>query len=131
MIKLKAKTKEDLKVIASLIQDAILPIGDFAYIKQENKVMFALNRYCWEVNDKKQRSNSVFSILNANAMQTKNIDITDRKQKLSLLDICFENGYIIIIFSDNKKLRISVSDIEISLVDVDDPWGVEETPNHY
>lgn len=130
MIKLKAKTTEDLKVIASLVQDAILPIGDFAYIKQENKVMFALNRYCWEVDGKKQRTNSVLSVLNASAIQTKNIDITDRKQKLSILDIYFESDYITIIFSDNKKARIPVSSIELTLVDVDESWGVETTPSH-
>ena len=41
MIKLKANNVEDLKVIASLVQDAILPIGDFAYFKADQKYLWS------------------------------------------------------------------------------------------
>lgn len=130
MINLKADTEEDLKVIAALLQDAILPIGDFAYFKAEKKVMFAVNRYCWENEQEKQRVNAVLTFLNVDKIQTQNIDITDRKQALYFLDISKEEGGVVIHFSDNKKMKLEVSEMSVKLVDTGEIWTVESTPNH-
>ncbi len=130
MINLKAKTDEDLKVIASLVQDAILPIGDFAYMKADNKVMFAINRYCWENEEIKQRGNAVLQILNVKSIQTKNIDITDRKQFLYILDISLEEGDVLLSFADNKSMKISTDELLVTLSDTDKCWEVEKTPKH-
>ena len=130
MIKLKANNSEDLKVVASLVQDSILPIGDFAYFKAEKKVMFALNRYCWENETDKKRCNAVLTVLNVDSVQTKNIDVTDRKQSLYVLDISEGEGEVVIAFADNKSMKFSTESLDLSLVDVDDCWVVETTPSH-
>ena len=130
MIKLKSDNSEDLKMIATLVQDAILPIGDFAYFKQDNKIMFALNRYCWENDAEKSRVNSVLTILNVDKIQTKNIDITDRKQVLYILDILEEKGGIKVIFASDKFMKIDSIKLAVSLIDVDEPWSVDKFPEH-
>ena len=130
MIKLKANNSEDLKVIATFVQDAILPIGDFAYFKQDKKIMFAINRYCWENESEKTRANSVLTILNVEKIQTKNIDITDRKQVLYILDILEEKGGLNVVFANDKFIKVNSDNIAVSLVDVDEPWSVDQSPEH-
>jgi hypothetical protein len=130
MIKLKANNVEDLKVIASLVQDAILPIGDFAYFKADQKIMFALNRYCWENESEKSRGNSLLTILNVDSIHIKNIDLTDRTQSLYLLDLSEEDGALVVSFADNKMMKIQADSLSVSLVDTGEIWSVDKTPSH-
>jgi len=132
MLKLKALEEDDVKIISSLVQDSILPIGDFTFLKPAKQAMFAINRYCHEDKATKNRCNSLLTVNNVTNMQIKNIDLTDRKQNLCFLDISvnFDTDEIIFLFSDNKMIKMDVSKIEITLTDVSEKWSVYDTPRH-
>ena len=47
-IKLRACSLEDLSLISALLQDAIVPIGDIAFLRDEKSFVLVASRYCWE-----------------------------------------------------------------------------------
>ena len=47
-LKLRAHDKEDFRVLAALLQDALLPISEMAYLPDEKRFVMVLNRYRWE-----------------------------------------------------------------------------------
>jgi hypothetical protein len=134
MIKLIAKTQEDLQVISSLLQDGILPIGDFAFLKNDKKAMFAFNRFKHELyaenKNEKFRCNSVLTVNNVESIKYKNIDFTDRKQILVLLDIEKKEDNLILNFAENKKIKLIINNFKISIVDTSENWKVDMVPEH-
>jgi len=130
MVRVKATSEKDLKVLAYLIQDAILPIGDFAYFPEDKKVMFAMNRFCWEDEKAKIRSNSILSIYNVNCMKIQNINILNRAQKLYILDMYIDGEFLYIVFSSNKKIKIGFSELWMTLRDTGETWPTDIIPKH-
>ena len=49
--RLSARSVEDLAVVAALLQDAIVPVGDMAYLADEKSFVLALNRFRWETGE--------------------------------------------------------------------------------
>lgn len=46
---LVAADSDDLQAVSALLQDAVLKIGDAAYLEAERRFAFVTNRYVWEV----------------------------------------------------------------------------------
>src|SRR4051794_32742291 len=47
-LKLLAEDEEDLKIISAHLQDAVLRIGDLAYLPKQHRFVAMANRFCWE-----------------------------------------------------------------------------------
>ena len=47
-LKLRAEDVDDLAVISACLQDALIPVGDIAYLPQDKSFLFAANRFRWE-----------------------------------------------------------------------------------
>ena len=47
-VRLRARSLADLSVMSALLQDAVVPIGDIAFLREENSFVLVANRYCWE-----------------------------------------------------------------------------------
>ena len=47
-LKLRAVDAEDLRVLAAVLQDALVPLGDIAYQKRQKRVVLVANRFLWE-----------------------------------------------------------------------------------
>jgi hypothetical protein len=47
-LRLLAHDAEDLEVFSAFLQDAILRVGDIAYMPKSRRFAAVLNRYCWE-----------------------------------------------------------------------------------
>ncbi len=47
-MKLRARDSEDLQVIAAVLQDAILPVKEMAYLPAERRFVLLFNRFKWE-----------------------------------------------------------------------------------
>jgi hypothetical protein len=50
-LKLRALDEEDFGVIAALVQDALVPISEMAYLPEEKRFVMLLNRFRWETAD--------------------------------------------------------------------------------
>src|SRR5258706_8476939 len=47
-LRLLAEDEEDLKVISAHLQDAVMRIGDLAYLARHRRFAALVNRFCWE-----------------------------------------------------------------------------------
>src|SRR5215510_11520021 len=48
-IRLMAKDAEDLAVVASCLQDALVPLSEMRFLKAEKRFVMLLNRFRWEL----------------------------------------------------------------------------------
>lgn len=47
-VKLRARDAEDLRVISAVLQDAILPVKEMAYLPKQKRFVLLFNRFKWE-----------------------------------------------------------------------------------
>lgn len=47
-LKLRAHDTEDMRVIAGVLQDALVPLSDVTYLKAEKRFILVANRFRWE-----------------------------------------------------------------------------------
>lgn len=159
-LKLRARDIEDMDVIASCVQDALVPLRDICWMKREKRLILVLNRFMWEIAQPDAaaaasgtsgdgqadgddasfedaearpthwRSNATLVFDKVKRVQACNIDPKQRDQFLNLLTIATEPKRITLIFSDDARLRIEVSEIRCHLSDVGEPWPSWSVPRH-
>lgn len=47
-LKLRAVDEDDLSVLAACLQDALVPIHDMRFIREDGSFVLVANRFCWE-----------------------------------------------------------------------------------
>src|SRR3546814_9532251 len=47
-LKLRARDPADMDVVAALLQDALVPLGDMAYLAREQRFVLVANRFRWK-----------------------------------------------------------------------------------
>lgn len=47
-LKLRAHDPEDMRVVAGILQDALVPLSDVTYLKAEKRFILVANRFRWE-----------------------------------------------------------------------------------
>ncbi|MGF1609326.1 MAG: DUF2948 family protein [Kiloniellales bacterium] len=47
-LKLRATDADDMRVIAAVLQDALVPLSDVVYQPRERRFVMVANRFCWE-----------------------------------------------------------------------------------
>ncbi len=47
-LKLRAEDEEDLAVVSTILQDALVPVGEMAYLPEEKRFVLVANRFKWE-----------------------------------------------------------------------------------
>lgn len=147
MLKLAALDAEDLQVVSSQIQDAVVRVGDIHWQKSENRLVIRMNRFAWEeaVTQRRrifgpkpiyERHEAVLHFDRVASVQGRNIRIGAQDAVLNLLSAEFEptgegpDGTISLIFAGDAELRLSVECIEAQLADTGAAWETEFMPEH-
>jgi hypothetical protein len=155
-LKLNASDAEDLAVIAACTQDALVPIGDMAYLPAEQRFVLAVNRFRWdqlkagEIDRKgepESRGDAAFieeaggggryeRVLSGlrfeqvTAVRTHGIDLRNRERILELLTIRSEPGAVLLVFAGGAMIRIEVAALQCYLEDFGDAWPTRWRPRH-
>jgi hypothetical protein len=140
-VNLGAFDAEDLQVISSLVQDAVLPASEMRFERKARRFALLLNRFRWEEGPARatqpERVQSVLVCHGVEAVASQGIDREDADTILSLLAVTFEEtdapaGYIHLTFAGDGALRLSVEALEVSLKDVTRPYLApsKQTPKH-
>ena len=143
-LRLIAFAVEDLKVISSLVQDAVLPIGEMRWSPNERRFAMLLNRFRWEdIKDEKsegqvyERVQSVLAFEDVQNIQTQSIDRKDDNLIISILEISFYAvedgmGFYLITLAGDGVIRLNVEALEVTLQDVTSPYKAPSglKPNH-
>ncbi len=147
-LRLRADDEEDLAVVSAQLQDAIVPIGDMAYLKQQKRFVMVANRFMWEVgavedavlpsdDDNAEDTGPVFLRCNCGVrfegvtgVSSYRLDLKDRGLILELLAIRWANGFTELDFSGDAKLRLEMKRPVCLIEDIGEPWPTTRRPSH-
>jgi len=130
---LLARDIQDLSVLSAMLQDAIAPLFDMAYLEKDRAFVAALNRFRWEAAAQEAAGERVHAGLRfdkVNRVQFRNVDRADRDAFVSFLSVVYDEGVVVIHFSDRGAVRLEVDELNCSLRDLDEPWPTIWRPNH-
>ena len=135
MLKLAALDSEDLAVISSHMQDAVVKVGDVVLSPARRQFALVANRYAWDEIHERQRRRSGLHFDRVLSVRSHNIRRDDREAILSLLSIGFTEtdppgGDIVLTFSGGGSIRLAVECIEAQLKDLGPAWATVHTPAH-
>ncbi|HEX5930927.1 MAG TPA: DUF2948 family protein [Methyloceanibacter sp.] len=139
-LKLIALDEEDLAVLSSLLQDAVLRVADMSYLPKQKRFAAALNRFEWEgaakdagQNYRRRRAALRFDrVFNA---KLKNVKPQAGERVLSLLAVAFTpkdapSGTLTLTFSGDASIQLEVECIEAELKDLGPEWRTRSKPAH-
>lgn len=129
-VRLRAKDQDDLTVISALLQDALVPLGDMAYIKEERRFVMAVNRYRWEDKREKTRTHALVSFSNVSGVQSLGLDRKKVNHIHSMMSIAYGDGIIAAEFAGGGRLRLQADSLDCLLEDVGEPWPAGKEPGH-
>jgi hypothetical protein len=137
-LKLVAEDADDLKAISALLQDAILKVGDFAWLPKARRFACVMNRFRWEAGRAGGRGERVRAGLHVEGVTKAQIarirqDAPDAV--LSLLALEFDGaadgpGILTLTFSGGGAIRLSVDALEVHLDDLSKAWAARGRPRH-
>ncbi|WP_409434012.1 DUF2948 family protein [Litorimonas sp. RW-G-Af-16] len=133
-LRLLAKDPDDLPLIASAVQDAILRVGDIRYDAKGRFLSLRLSRYMHETK-KPQRIESGLRIDGVMSLQSKGVDRSHDDAVTVLLDATFDMtdapaGTLLLTFAGGGAFRLSVEAMDITLADIGDPRTTKSIPKH-
>jgi Protein of unknown function (DUF2948) len=139
-LKLIALDPEDLRVLSCHLQDAVVRVGDMAYVPSELRFAAIANRFDWERAAKEgegvyQRRRSGMRFERVRSAQVHGIDLKQKDAVLELLAVTFEpgeepSGTLTLLFAGGSAIRLQVECIEAELRDLGAVWRTEAKPEH-
>jgi hypothetical protein len=129
-VRIRAVDTDDLQVMSALLQDALLPISDMAYVKDENRFVMAVNRYRWDRQRDPSRTHALVSISHVEEVQWRGIERRRPDQMLALLGVTYNENFVQLEFSGSGSVRLRVTELDCSLQDLGDSWPAMVMPSH-
>jgi hypothetical protein len=138
-LRLLAEDEEDLKILSAHVQDAVVRIGDVAYLPKARRFAMLLNRYRWE--DDADAKNAGLRMLAGlhfeNVLGAKALNLTqdDPDALVELLAVGFTPGAqgagtVELCLAGGGSIRLQVECIDASLRDMAGPWPAKARPEH-
>jgi Protein of unknown function (DUF2948) len=143
-LRLVATDAEDLRVISSLVQDAVLPVIEMKHDPKRHRFALMLNRFRWEdraqaeaVGRAYERVRSLLVIEDVRKVQSMGFDRADKELVLSLLSMDFTaaeggTGLLTLTFAGDGAVALDVEALEVRLDDVTRPYRAPsgKVPQH-
>ncbi len=142
-LRLRAEDEADLQVIGACLQDALAPLADMIWLRDERRFAMVVNRFMWEVPPEPvdaadggeagvvhSRTHGILSFQNVRTVQVRGIDQRRRERLLELLALRAEDGCVLLEFAGGGTIRLEVDRIDCYLEDVGVPWPTRWRPEH-
>lgn len=143
-LRLVAQDAEDLKVVSSLIQDAVLPATELKFDPRRRRFALLLNRFRWEdrgeaerVGRAYERVRSVMVVEDVLKVQSFGFDRADKDLVLSLLSLDFApgadgTGRLTLTLAGDGGIALDVEALDLRLEDVTRPYRAPsgKAPRH-
>lgn len=133
-LRLVAQDVEDLKVISTLVQDAVLPVTEMKHDPKRRRFALMLNRFRWEDREEAARSGRPFErvrsllvVEDVRKVQSFGFDRADKDLVLSLLSLDFAGGEdgtgrLTLTLAGDGAIALEVEALEVRLDDVTRPY---------
>ena len=141
-LKLVALDADDLSVISAHAQDAVLQVGDMAYLPAEHRFAAIAKRFDWAAATgcqggppRMERRRTALRFDRVLEAKLQGIDLKAKRQVLALLAIQFSEtdapgGYITLVFAGGAAIRLKVECIEAEMRDLGAAWEARLKPQH-
>jgi hypothetical protein len=134
-LKLRAEDDEDLAVISAILQDALVTVGEMAYLPDDKRFVLIANRFRWEpdITGERQDFERILSGLRIDgvcAVQRRDISLRDKDGILALLAIQAQDNALYLHFAGGGSIRLEIERILCHLDDLGEPWPTRWRPRH-
>ena len=145
-LKLRAADAEDLAVISAILQDALVTVGEMAYLPEEHRFVLVANRFRWERRHGERRANranaertlSGLCIDGVMGVRRRGFHPREQDRILSLLAIRAEASAsapdkaaaLRLEFAGGGSIRLEVGRLLCHLDDLGEPWPTRFRPKH-
>lgn len=141
---IRAEDAEDLRIVATLAQDAVLTAGDMLHDGRTRRFSLLLNRFRWEDAEAARREGRPYERVRAllvisDALRVRHdgIDRSDPGTVLSLLDLGWQpgedgTGMLTLTFAGDGAIAIDAECLSVDLRDVTRPYKAAsgDMPRH-
>ena len=133
-MKLNAIDTEELKIIATVLQDGLIEVSDVKYLPSIRTFIVMITRFMWEekiVNKTNNRTKAVLVFEDVLAVHSRNIDQMNKTKVLELLTFNFYNNKsknieIELLFNNDATIKLETEVVQAKLEDQGESWIVEE-----
>lgn len=131
--------EEDLEVVSTHVQDAVVKASEVLWRPQEKRVVVVLNRFDWESaqtgKPEYRRRRTALRFERVLSCKCRQMNRTDQDAALNLLAVEFSetdapSGVVTLIFSGGAALRLDVECLEAELADLGPSWSAAACPQH-
>jgi hypothetical protein len=143
-LQLKAHDSEDLTVLSSLCQDAVVPMGEISYDTKQRRFAMLLNRFRWEDAERAstrkrpvERVQSVLLFDDVMSAKSAGLCASDKDTIISVLSITFVPtqdgaGQVEITLAGDGDILLEVEALDVTLKDVTRPYIApsKKQPDH-
>ena len=136
LLRLVALDQEDLAIVSAHLQDAVVRVGDIAYLPKERRFALLARRFDWEAppTEPRRRLTGLHfeRVLGA---RCRGLDRSNPDAVLNLLAITFDetqspSGTATLLFSDGAAIQIDCECVESQMKDMGPVWEAEARPIH-
>ena len=140
-LRLRAEDADDLSVIAACLQDALIPLKEMAFVKDDNRFMAAFIRFRRECLADPEHCQGLLQIHSALvfdhvvAVRYRGMDPSFGTVRHELLTMIAEPDAegaetITLLFAGDAAIQLSVERIRARLDDFGEPWKANCAPAH-
>jgi hypothetical protein len=129
--------RDDLAVVSTHLQDAVLKVSDVFWRPQEKRLVLAVNRFDWETAEGPQYRRRLCALRFERVLSCKcrDVDPGGKNAILNLLAVEFDEtdppaGVVRLTFSGGGVLRLEVECLEAELADLGPTWTASACPRH-
>jgi hypothetical protein len=138
-VKFIALDPEDLEVVSTHLQDALVKVADVMWRPQEKRLVVALSRFDWLAAEgtrpEFRRCLAALRFERVNSCKCRSVNPAGKDAVLNLLAVEFSEtdapaGVVTLIFSGGGALRLEVECLEAELADIGPSWPAAVRPIH-
>jgi hypothetical protein len=132
-MQLNAIDTDDLKIIATILQDGLIEVNDVKYLPSIRSFVLMITRFMWEekiVNKINKRTKAALLFEDVLSVYSKNIDQSDKEKTIELVTFNFypnesKNMEIELLFKNDAIIKLETEIIKCKLEDQGKSWSVE------
>jgi hypothetical protein len=138
-VKFVALDRDDLEVVSTHLQDALVKVADIIWRSREKRLVVALDRFDWPaaecVRPELRRCRSALRFERVSCCKCRNVNPAGKDAVLNLLAVEFAEtdapaGVVSLFFSGGAVLRLEVECLEAELADLGPSWPAAVRPVH-
>lgn len=134
-LRLRAEDDTDLAVISTILQDALVAVGEMAFLAEEKRFALVANRFRWEQTEDAlehsfERTLTALSFEGVRGVRFRGFRRSEPERLLHILAMRLDGNTVTIEFSGESRLRLDVEGISCRLEDLGEPWHTPWRPRH-